>query len=217
MLLLLLSFIDIRVDYKKHYLSTFPNYTQIAPKSRRIYSFFTGRLLSYNINNIIVLEVNSTDSDSTNNNNHNNNNKDDKDRDKADRKDIHSEKDGIKESEFDNKEEDTKNKKLDINGEKAVDPRFKRLLWYLIGSTRGGINRAKIMGFLNENPSNANQLSIQLKLDYKTVIHHLNVLKKNSLVITDNEDSYGATYFISPLMEKNYPAFKEIMDRIGKK
>ncbi|MBA2267301.1 MAG: winged helix-turn-helix transcriptional regulator [Nitrosopumilus sp.] len=104
-----------------------------------------------------------------------------------------------------------------MNGEKPVDPRFKRLLWYLIGSTRGGINRAKIINFLNENPSNANQLSIQLKLEYKTVTHHLKVLNKNSLIITDNEDSYGATYFISPLMEKNHPAFEEIMDRIGKK
>jgi DNA-binding transcriptional ArsR family regulator len=110
-----------------------------------------------------------------------------------------------------------KNKKPDISEEKPVDPRFKRLLWSMIVSTRGGINRAKIINFLTESPSNANQVSIQLKLDYKTVIHHLNVLKKNSLVITDNEESYGATYFISPLMEKNYPAFEEIMDRIGKK
>ncbi|CAN5651243.1 hypothetical protein BH23THE1_BH23THE1_25390 [soil metagenome] len=116
-----------------------------------------------------------------------------------------------------NNDDNKKTKKLDINGEKPVDPRFKRLLWYLIGSTRGGINRAKIIDFLNESPSNANQVSVQLKLDYKTVIHHFNVLMKNSLVITDNEDSYGATYFISPLLEKNYSAFKEIMDRIGKK
>lgn len=116
-----------------------------------------------------------------------------------------------------NNDDNKKTKKFYINGEKAVDPRFKRLLWYLIGSTRGGINRAKIIDFLNESPSNANQLSIQLKLDYKTVIHHLNVLKKNSLVITDNEDSYGAIYFISPLLEKNYSAFKEIMDKIGTK
>ncbi len=101
--------------------------------------------------------------------------------------------------------------------DKPVDPRFKRLLWYLIASTRGGVNRAKIINFLSESPSNANQLSIQLKLDYKTIIHHLDVLEKNGLIITENEESYGATYFISPLIEKNYSAFKEIMVRIGKK
>jgi hypothetical protein len=37
------------------------------------------------------------------------------------------------------------------------------------------------------------------------------------LVITDNKNSYGATYFLTPLMEKNYASFKEIMVRIGKK
>lgn len=113
--------------------------------------------------------------------------------------------------------DNNKNKKPYINGERPVDPRFKRLLWSMIVSTRGGINRAKIINFLVESPSNANQVSIQLRLDYKTVIHHLNVLKKNSLIVTDDEESYGATYFISPLLEKNYSAFKEIMDRIGKK
>ena len=87
----------------------------------------------------------------------------------------------------------------------------------MIASTRGGVNRAKIINFLSESPSNANQLSNQLKLDYKTIVHHLDVLKKNSLIVTDNEESYGATYFISPIIEKNYSAFEEIMVRIGKK
>ena len=118
-------------------------------------------------------------------------------------------------SEFGN--QDPNNKKSTVGPDKPVDPRFKRLLWYLIASTRGGVNRAKIINFLSENPSNANQLSIQLKLDYKTIIHHLDVLKKNGLIISENEESYGATYFISPLIEKNYSAFKEIMATIGKK
>ena len=108
-------------------------------------------------------------------------------------------------------------KKSTVGPDKPVDPRFKRLLWYLIASTRGGVNRAKIINFLSESPSNANQLSNQLKLDYKTIVHHLDVLKKNGLIITENEESYGATYFISPIIEKNYSAFKEIMVRIGKK
>ncbi len=113
--------------------------------------------------------------------------------------------------------EDPNNKKRMVGPDKPVDPRFKRLLWYLIASTRGGVNRAKIINFLSESPSNANQLSNQLKLDYKTIVHHLDVLVKNGLIITENEESYGATYFISPIIEKNYSAFKEIMVRIGKK
>jgi DNA-binding transcriptional ArsR family regulator len=159
-------------------------------------TIIANRLLFYRINNIVVLELNYSNSDSTRK----------KDEDEDDKKGI----EGSKTNYSDKKNNPT-------NETKPIDPRFKRLLWYMIGSARGGINRARIIDFLTDNPSNANQLSNQLKLDYKTVIHHLNVLKKNSLVITDNEESYGATYFISPLMEKNYPAFVEIMDRIGKK
>lgn len=98
-----------------------------------------------------------------------------------------------------------------------IDPRFKRVLWYLIASTKGGVNRARIIELLDSQPGNANQLSSFLKLDYKTVIHHLKVLSENGLVITDNQDAYGATYFLTPLMEKNFASFKEILVKIGKK
>jgi predicted transcriptional regulator len=98
-----------------------------------------------------------------------------------------------------------------------VDPRFKRLLWYLIASTRGGINRARILELISSHPANANKISQELSLDYKTIIHHLDVLSKNGLVITDNKDTYGATYFLTPLMEKNYDSFKEILVKFGKK
>ena len=79
------------------------------------------------------------------------------------------------------------------------DPLFKRVLWYLIGSTKGGVNRAKIFEFINSRPANANRIATELKLDYKTVLHHLKVLSENGLIITDNKDSYGATlpHFIS--------------------
>ena len=94
------------------------------------------------------------------------------------------------------------------------DPRFKRLLWYLIGSTKGGVSRAKILDLLNSRPSNKNQIASELKLDYKTVAHHLEVLSKNGLIITDNIYTYGATYFLTPIMEKNYDAFREILSKI---
>lgn len=98
-----------------------------------------------------------------------------------------------------------------------IDPRFKRVLWYLIGSTKGGVNRAKIIDLVNSHQANANQIASELKLDYKTVIHHLRILSENGLIVTDNKDSYGATYFLTPLMENNYPSFQEILARIGKK
>lgn len=106
---------------------------------------------------------------------------------------------------------------LDSSSTGYTDPRFKRLLWYLTCSTRGGVNRIKILELLSSNPSNANQIASILKIDYKTAIHHLEILSKNGLVITDNKNVYGAAYFLTPLMEKNYHLCKDILVRIGKK
>ncbi|AIC15493.1 helix-turn-helix domain-containing protein [Nitrososphaera viennensis] len=97
-----------------------------------------------------------------------------------------------------------------------IDPRFKRVLWYLIASSRGGVNRAKIIDMLNGRPANANQIASELKLDYKTVLHHLKVLTENGMIITENKEMYGATYFLTPLMEKNYASFQEILARVKK-
>lgn len=97
-----------------------------------------------------------------------------------------------------------------------IDPRFKRVLWYLIASTRGGANRAKIIDLVSSRPANANQIALELKLDYKTVLHHLRVLSENGLLVTDNKESYGATYFLTPLMENNYASFQEILARMKK-
>nr|WP_294803889.1 winged helix-turn-helix domain-containing protein [uncultured Nitrososphaera sp.] len=98
-----------------------------------------------------------------------------------------------------------------------IDPRFKRVLWYLIASSRGGVNRAKIIDMINGRPANANQIASELKLDYKTVLHHLKVLTENGMIVTENKETYGATYFLTPLMEKNYSSFQEILARIKKK
>ena len=46
------------------------------------------------------------------------------------------------------------------------------------------------------------------------MIHHLNVLIKNGLTITDEKGIYGSTYFLTPLMEQNFQLLKEIIDRI---
>ena len=72
------------------------------------------------------------------------------------------------------------------------------------------------MNFINEMPANAHQISTNLNLNYKTVIHHLNVLIKNGLTVTDEKEIYGSTYFLTPLMEQNFQLFKEIIDKIRK-
>ncbi|MCW4030591.1 MAG: winged helix-turn-helix domain-containing protein [Candidatus Bathyarchaeota archaeon] len=93
---------------------------------------------------------------------------------------------------------------------------LKYLLGWLIAGTRGGPTRAKIIESLKETPQNANQLATTLKMDYKTMRHHLEVLEKNK-IITSIGDRYGATYFLSQTMEDNYNLFEEIMMKIGKK
>jgi DNA-binding transcriptional ArsR family regulator len=59
------------------------------------------------------------------------------------------------------------------------------------------------------------QIASGLKLDYKTIVHHLDVLSKNGLNITYNKESYGAIYFLMPLTEKNFESFREILAKIG--
>jgi hypothetical protein len=49
----------------------------------------------------------------------------------------------------------------------------KKLLWLLIASTRGGVNRARIMILPHKKSYNVNQLAEFLSLDYTTVRHHL--------------------------------------------
>lgn len=93
---------------------------------------------------------------------------------------------------------------------------LKYLLGWLIAGTRGGITRARIIRTLKETPQNANQLANLLKMDYRTIRHHLKILQKNR-IITSAGDRYGTTYFLSPVMEENYALFEEIVNKIWKK
>jgi len=92
----------------------------------------------------------------------------------------------------------------------------KRLLWWLVAGSVGGLNRARIILILKERPCNANQLTELLGLDYKTVRHHIDVLTKNNL-LTSTGDKYSKMYFLSPVLEDNYESFEEIWEQIGKK
>jgi DNA-binding transcriptional ArsR family regulator len=90
------------------------------------------------------------------------------------------------------------------------------LLGWLIAGTRGGVTRAAVIKTIHETPLNANQLATSLKVDYKTVRYHLEVLEKNRLV-TSVGDKYGATYFLTQTLEDNYVVFEEILKKIWKK
>ena len=93
---------------------------------------------------------------------------------------------------------------------------LKRVLWWLLSGSAGGFNRGRILEELFKQPSNANELSKNLNLDYKTIRHHLEVLEKNNLA-TYTGSGYGKMYFPSDLLENNKNYFDEIWSKIGKK
>ena len=99
-----------------------------------------------------------------------------------------------------------------IYGEKYL----KRLLWYLLGGTRGGPTRAEILKTLRDRPLNANQLTEMLRVDYKTIQHHLRVLEENGLVAPSEKGAYGAMIFLTPKMEEAIPFLEEIWSKIGR-
>lgn len=91
---------------------------------------------------------------------------------------------------------------------------LRQLLWYLIAGTRGGLNRARIIEALHERPYNAKQLSEALELDYRTIRHHLDLLRKNGLLARPVGDAYASPYFLSPYLEGNYAIFEEIRKKL---
>jgi DNA-binding transcriptional ArsR family regulator len=99
----------------------------------------------------------------------------------------------------------------------AVNTRqLKYLLGWLIAGSRGGPMRARVIETLKETPRNAHQLADLIKVDYKTIRHHIEVLEKNNM-ITSMGSGYGVTYFLSPTLEDNYAIFEDIRKRIWQK
>lgn len=95
---------------------------------------------------------------------------------------------------------------------------MKKVLWWLILGTRGGINRAKIIKKLKERPYNAHQLAEELNVNYRTIRHHIKILEDSEVVKSAGE-KYGKMYFLSDNMEENYDDFETIWEQVkeGKK
>ena len=87
---------------------------------------------------------------------------------------------------------------------------MKKLIWWVFAGSSGGPNRARIIKALNEKPYNAQQLAVKLDLNYKTIRHHLKILKENNMIVITGENKYGTLYFLSTNMEENYNVLNEI-------
>ena len=88
--------------------------------------------------------------------------------------------------------------------------RLKRLLWHLLGGTRGGPMRIRILQLLRERPLNTNQVTRALGIDYKTAEHHMRVLRENRLVVPSGE-GYGTLFLLSPEFEESIDEFDVIV------
>ncbi len=73
----------------------------------------------------------------------------------------------------------------------------------------------RVIAALSKQPMNAHRASQRLGMDYKTMMHHLNVLRKNHLIIKTGE-GYGAMYFPSPELEEDFSGFQLMQERIDR-
>jgi DNA-binding transcriptional ArsR family regulator len=97
-----------------------------------------------------------------------------------------------------------------------LDPFFKQLLVYLFAGSRGAEARVKIVFALKEKPSNINELARLLGVYYKAIQYQIGVLYKNKLVETPQRGSYGAVYFLTPIMERHLEYVDGIWKRFGR-
>lgn len=91
---------------------------------------------------------------------------------------------------------------------------FEKMLWWLIGGTRGGKNRLRIIMALEDHPMNANNLSEELDLDYKTIRHHIEMMEKHNVIEAMGE-GYGKNYFLTEQMEENKEKLEHIKEKAG--
>ncbi|MGC9225947.1 ArsR/SmtB family transcription factor [Caldivirga sp.] len=98
----------------------------------------------------------------------------------------------------------------------GYDKDLRRLLIWLIGGSRGGLMRYKILKTLRERPMNPNQLAKYLNVNYRTVIYHLEILERNGLV-TKAGDGYGAPYLISDELNDKWSILINVVRIIGLK
>jgi predicted transcriptional regulator len=100
-----------------------------------------------------------------------------------------------------------------------VYPVNPKLLWHLFAGTKGGATRLRIIKELTKQPKNAHQITKAMKMDYKTIRHHLKVLSNNKLIIelsTSPKNNYGATYHISDFTKSNKKIINEIWEKVNK-
>ncbi len=78
-------------------------------------------------------------------------------------------------------------------------PISRQLMYWLIASSDGGLNRAKLIFILKHNPMNMHQLAEKTGLHYTTVQHHVELLVKHGFLVSTG--NYAKAYFLSQDLE----------------
>jgi DNA-binding transcriptional ArsR family regulator len=93
---------------------------------------------------------------------------------------------------------------------------LKRLIYWLLAGSRGGPTRLLIILKLRDGAANANRLANELKLNYKTIQHHLEILLENRLVVSEGS-RYNVVYSISPELESNMDIVESIINELARR
>ncbi len=109
---------------------------------------------------------------------------------------------------------------LTIMNQNSINNKFFRInyknreMTQLLIGRKGGRTTIKIIDQLLSQPNNMNQLSKILKLDYKTVRYHMNLILKLNLVEGD-EDQYGSLFFPSQKLINNLNEYEQIKEYLN--
>lgn len=90
---------------------------------------------------------------------------------------------------------------------------FERLAYWLIGGSRGGRNRARILLTLAKQPLNLHRLAERLGMDYKTAQHHVSLLEQNGFVDPVGR-KYGKVFVPTGEFEANRKTVMPLIKRV---
>lgn len=85
----------------------------------------------------------------------------------------------------------------------------------LILGRKGGKTTIRVIDQILYQPNNVHQLSKILKLDYKTVQYHVELIKQSELIETD-EKKYGTLYYPTKKLIKNLKDYEQIKKYLKK-
>ena len=94
-----------------------------------------------------------------------------------------------------------------------VDKHMDEIFSSVFTGMSGRYTRLRIICAITGDPMNSMQLSKQLKLDYKTIQHNIEVLEKNNLIIRKGE-GYGDLFFPSDLISSNLPTLYSVIRKV---